>query len=85
MRIVSIEKDGSGNLQIHLEINSDTSVPFLEQEEALARLLNETGLHASEQLLSDHDSGAAPTTDKEGKKVYLKGVVKKNMRRFMVL
>lgn len=53
MQILSSQKDSHGKLTITLEIAPEQAQSFLENEEDLARLLNEVGCLATAQILQD--------------------------------
>ena len=80
MKIVKSQKNSSGKLEIVLEISSDESLSFLEQEEQLALLLNQVGQQGMEELISIKDEDS-PVLEVLGKKFYKKGHQKKSTKR----
>ena len=79
MKILSSEKTDSGKLLITLEVESDTSISFLEQEEKLAELLNEAGCLATSSLLESLDK-TGHKIEERGQVYYRKSVQKKSTK-----
>jgi hypothetical protein len=75
----AISEGPDGKLVITMEIPAQGTASFLEQEEDLARLLNEAGRLATQSLLKQYDREERSVVV-EGERHYRKGAQKKSTR-----
>jgi hypothetical protein len=84
MKIIDHKQTGSGKTQITVEIEGDSSLSFLEQEDQLALLLNEVGKLGTTHLLLNHDQSTKVLEHDSGRQ-YLKGKKKVITKVHMVV